>query len=478
VSCIEGCLRIAKILATGSVLILGYSAYGQMPVAFSRYNDNFPALAADSTHRFTLLPQLKMIPLFFNSASFISIGGEVKEQLFKVNHERWDADAKGVYAPGSDGAFLLQRIMVHTNLVVSPYLRFFGELKSGLESGRSTGPRPYIDEDRLDVNQVFIDVDLFPGHQTDLLVRAGRQELAYGASRLISENEGPNVRLAFQGYRAVIKTKWLAADGFYSRPVDNLPGIFDDKTSDKNKLYGIYLTIPLAAATENLLDVYLIGNINDKAVYLKETSAENRRSWGIRIYRKQIVAVTYDLETIYQEGKFGNSRIRAYGIVARLNYNFSVGRLLKTISLVGQVASGDRGKAGELNTFNPLYTRVYYGIGAPYWPSNIKQITPSADFRLGKQVVLTADVHFLWRDNINDGLYFVNAVRSATSVASGLPSRHSFIGAQQDIDVVWSLKPYWYLEGLLTYLPETAYIKDSGHGSNIVFLGLQTKFSF
>jgi hypothetical protein len=458
-------------------MLFGYSTYGQVPVALSRYNDDFPALAADSAHRFTLLPQLKMIPLSHHSGSNISFGGEIKEQLFTVNHEHWDADAKGGYAPGSDGTFLLQRFMFHTNIVLSPHFRLFGELKSGLEAGRSTGPRPGIDEDRLDIHQLFLDFDLFPGHQTDLLLRAGRQELAYGASRLISENEGPNVRLAFQGYKAAFKSRWLTADVFYSRPVDNLQGVFDDKINSKNKLYGVYLKIPLAASNY-LFDIYLIGNTNDKAIFIKEIAAENRRSWGMRFYRKQPAPVTYDVETIYQEGTFGVKRIRAYGLVARLDYNFKDDRLLKTLSLVGQVASGDRGKTGELNTFNPLYTRVYYGIGAPYWPSNIKQITPSADFRLGKQVMLTADVHFLWRDNINDGLYFVNAVRSATSVASGLPSRHSFIGAQQDIDVVWSLKPYWYLDGLLTYLPETAYIKDSGHGSNIVFLGLQTKFSF
>ena len=409
---------------------------------------------------------------------FISFGGEIKEQLFTVNHEHWDADPQGTYMPGSDRPYLLQRFMFHTNINLSSHLRIFGELKSGFESGRLTGHRPNIDQDKLDLGQAFLDLDIFPGQKNDLLFRIGRQELDYGASRFISENEGPNLRLSFEGYKAILKTPWLVLDGFLTRPVDNLPGVFDDKVNKDNKLYGVYTTFPLSPSLKNSVDIYFIGNSNRRAVYVKGSGAENRNSWGIRFYRTQRAPVTYDLEATYQNGRFADKVIRAYGLLARLNYNFSGDGMFKTLSLVGQITSGDQGKDRELNTFNPLYPRVYYGIGAPYWPSNIKQFTPSADLRLAERLVLTADVHFLWRENKNDGLYFVNPVRSANSFGKGVSSRHSFIGAQQDLDVTWSIKKFWSVEGISTYIPETAYISDSGHGTSILFAGIQSKFSF
>lgn len=379
--------------------------------------------------------------------------------------------------PKTNSLFLLQRYAIHTSLSLSPYLRLFAELKSGWENGRATGPRPQIDVDRLDLHQAFIDANIFPGKTSSFTLRAGRQELSYGANRLLSENEGPNVRLAFEGVKLLLKISAVKFDAFYTRPVDNASGVFDNKVDKTKRLYGIYTTIALPKKLQTLIDIYIIGFTNKRAVFIRGAGAENRGCFGLRLYSKIPAKLTYDFEGTYQNGRFTHYPIQAFSIVARANYNFPQTNHLKTISLVGQVASGDNGKS-KLNTFNPLYARVYYGVATPYWPSNIMQMTASADMRLTPRVTASADIRFLWRENKNDGLYLVMPTRLPNSFNTNTPSNDRFIGAQRDIIVMYYLTKYWYLGAEFTFLPTTAYIRDSGHGTDILFAMLQTKFLF
>src|SRR5262245_64286182 len=59
-------------------------------------------------------------------------------------------------------------------------------------------PRNVVDENTLDVHQGFLDVALLrPRDNASLILRAGRQELAFGSARLVSLREGTNVPLSF-----------------------------------------------------------------------------------------------------------------------------------------------------------------------------------------------------------------------------------------------------------------------------------------
>jgi len=94
--------------------------------------------------------------------------------------------------------------MAHVDLHLWIWARFFGQLKSNLESGRTGGPRP-TDRDELDVHQGFVDLAPPPDPQYGLTLRTGRQELAYGSQRIISVREGPNVRQSFDAVRGIAR---------------------------------------------------------------------------------------------------------------------------------------------------------------------------------------------------------------------------------------------------------------------------------
>ena len=410
---------------------------------------------------------------------FIGFGGEIREQVQVFNNESWGSLPPGVTESNTGKPYLLQRYMFHTNLQLSRYFRLFGELKSGFINDRTTGPRPGIDQDHLDLHQAFADINLYPSDGSFITLRAGRQELNYGASRLISVNEGPNVRQAFQGIKLLSAFENTKIDAFYTNPVTNLPGTFDDKANKAIKLYGLYTSNKTPALADGNLDAYFIGYHNDLSTYLKGSGEENRYSFGVRWYSNPGSVFSYDVEAIYQAGKFATDNISAYMAVAEMSYTFKNSRTEPAVGIVGQIASGDKGNSGSLNTFNPLYTRVYFGLGMPYWPSNLMQLTPTFEIKPLKKLTVDAAVHALWRQSTADGLYLSGRLtRSPYLAGTKSISGSNFVGFQEDLNFSYAFTNYFSLEADFSALPASNYIKETGVANGIFFSNFQAKFRF
>jgi len=98
----------------------------------------------------------------------------------------------------------LNRLIGHADMHLGTRVRVFAEFQSGLEFGRNGGPRPVVDQDKLDVSQLFLELN--PSTQKDtpaISLRLGRQELNYGEGTLISTRE-LNVRRPFDGIKSAI----------------------------------------------------------------------------------------------------------------------------------------------------------------------------------------------------------------------------------------------------------------------------------
>src|SRR5580658_3174940 len=116
---------------------------------------------------------------------FLTIGGEAREAFEQVGNDNW---GKQNYT----NTFFLERYMLHMDWHLGEYVRAYVQLKSGLESFRTGGPRP-IDEKKLDFEAAFLEVGN-TNKKNWAVLRIGRQELNYGSGRLVSVREGPNVR--------------------------------------------------------------------------------------------------------------------------------------------------------------------------------------------------------------------------------------------------------------------------------------------
>ena len=419
-----------------------------------RYEEDFSYLH-DPSMRSDLLDPLKFIPLNPTESVFLSMGGEIRE--------RYEYFSTTLWGQGPEDGYLLQRYMLHADLQMGGTLRFFSQLKSGIESGRTGGPRP-TDEDRLDLNQAFFDLRCLENRTATFTVRAGRQEMAFGSSRLISFREGPNVRLSFDGLRGILRVESWQIDAFVANPVQTKPGTFDDSRDRRQKLWGIYAVTPFPSLPDGHLDLYYLGLVRDLARFDQGVAREERHSVGIRLWGRT-AGWDYNFEVVGQLGTFGDGDIVAWTVASDTGYTFSDIAFTPRLSLKADVASGDRDpeRAG-LETFNALFPRgAYFGESSLIGPANFFDVHPGVDLHFTKSITCSADWGFFWRESLRDGLYgpAVNLVRSGkTSLARA-------IGSQAALRADWRIGRHWTFVVTGSRFFAGDFIRESGPGQDV-----------
>ncbi|WP_300670824.1 alginate export family protein [Soonwooa sp.] len=372
-----------------------------------RFDEDYSFLK-DSTR--TWYEKFKYIPLSENGNTYLSLGGEARMEFTDFNNEDWGRTDIG------NNPFFLQRYCVHADLHLGNRVRIFGQLRSALEDGRKNGPR-VIDEDKLAVQNLFLDVDVIKNEKEKLTARIGRQELNYGSGRLISVREGPNVRLNFDGVKLMYSRDRFTSDVFVMADVILNKGIFDNKSSKKANLWGMYNTIVLAP-THNL-DVYYLGVSRSTTNFNDSKAKELRHSIGARLWKDE-GAFLYNLEAVYQFGKIGTANISAWTASIEGGYRFVNVGGTPTINLRNDYISGDSQMGdGKLQTFNPLYPKGgYFGFTPQIGPVNLIDIHPYATINLTDKILFQADVVFNWRYSLNDGIYRPNGNLNLASTNS------------------------------------------------------------
>ncbi len=188
-----------------------------------------PTLAEDWTD------ELHFIRLGESSKNLLSVTGQIRER-----GEYQDYPAFG--AQPADNGYLLQRYLASGDLHLGSHFRTFIQLDSGIENGRDGGPRPGIDEDKLDFNQGFIDLSLGESAERSLTIRSGRQLVSLGSTRLVAIGAGLNVEQPFDGFRLTLRTKGWTAEGLALRPTLVKTGYFDNAPNSTEELWGLNLT--------------------------------------------------------------------------------------------------------------------------------------------------------------------------------------------------------------------------------------------
>ncbi len=118
---------------------------------------------------------------------------------------------------GRNSDFLLQRTRVYAN-VQSGWFRAYAEGIDAVSSFEDVLPRG-IEENRFDALNLFGDLKVFDGCSGSLWVRGGRQELLYGAQRLVSPLDWSNTRRTFDGVKAYWKGTDWDLDAWWTRPI-------------------------------------------------------------------------------------------------------------------------------------------------------------------------------------------------------------------------------------------------------------------
>ena len=156
--------------------------------------------------------------------------------------------------------------------------------RTGLEFGRNGGPRPAIDEDKLDVSQLFLELrSSTQQHKIPIELRVGRQNLNYGDGSLVSIRD-LNVRRPFDGIKLILRPQEWRIDIFAAKPVETSPGFFDDAPDHTQTFWGIWATDTKEQSFVRQLDFYYLGLDRKNAQFDQGTARERRNTLGVRAH--------------------------------------------------------------------------------------------------------------------------------------------------------------------------------------------------
>ena len=183
----------------------------------------------------------------------LDIGGEARVRYHSENNIR------GLGLTGRDDDFWLTRLRLFANYRVNEYFRLYGEYLYADSGGEFFNNRP-IEENRGEIQNLFVDANL----TENLTLRVGRQELLYGAQRLISPLDWANTRRTFEGVSGLYNGEKWNVDGFFVHPV-NRNAATESKIDDANEdedFYGVYAT--RKGLDIGIVDAYYLGYNNDQ----------------------------------------------------------------------------------------------------------------------------------------------------------------------------------------------------------------------
>lgn len=429
-----------------------------------RYDENYEFLK-DSNRNF--YERLKFIPLNEEKNFYLSFGGEARYEYVDFNNEDW-----GRLGIGRNN-FLLQRYDLHADIHLGRTFRVFAQLRSALQDGRINGPRG-IDEDQLNVQNLFLDVNLWQKEDKKITIRAGRQELDYGSGRLISVREGPNARLYFTGGKIMYNSSRLSVDAFAMMADTINTGVFDNKMSKQLNLWGAYSKIILPKSGN--LDLYYLGIRRDESLFEEGAAPERRHTIGTRFW-KYGGGFIYNLEAAYQFGSFGSGNINAWTGSVDIGYMFENIKFKPTVNLRNDYISGDKNQGnGNLQTFNPLYPKGgYFGFSPQVGPVNLIDIHPYATMDLLSNLKMQVDVVLNWRYSTQDGVYRPSGMLNLRGSASD----EKYIGTAYLANFTYSVNQYISVVSGIQYFKTGAFINDIiPNSKNGVFFNARLGFKF
>lgn len=117
-----------------------------------------------------------------------------------------------------------------------------------------------------------------------MTVRVGRQELLYGAQRLVSPLDWANTRRTFQGVKLMYREDDWAIDGFYTHLVVVRPYQFDEPDYNNQPFYGLYSVY--SGYENDTVDFYYLGynNLHQTGTPGPPNRDFSRNTIGARIY--------------------------------------------------------------------------------------------------------------------------------------------------------------------------------------------------
>ena len=402
---------------------------------------------------------------------YASFGAELRGSYEVYRDYNWGS------GPQDRNGYYLNRFIGHSDFHLGPSVRIFAEFESGLEFGRNGGPRPAIDEDKLDLSQLFLELSLWKRqHSVPIAPRVGRQDFNYGDGSLVSLRD-LNVRRPFDLIKLILKRQEWRIDVFAAKPVVTSPGFFDDAPDHTQTFWGMWATDRKKQSLVRQLDFYYLGLYRKNAQFDQGTARGRRNTVGLNAHESASGFALLQ-EGDLQFGSFGAGQLLAWKLAQGVSYSVPRVQYHPVLEIQGAISSGDKNSQNaDLQTFYPLFPAgLYYGdMVFTSGSLNAIVVHPSLAMQLSKSLTLDVDSFSLWRQRTTDGLYS----QSGVFLRSGAASQSRYVGATQDLDIASRANRHTAVRFLAAYYETGSYLRETKPpGKDTTYLSLIASYKF
>lgn len=439
-----------------------------------RFDEDWSVLkGVDRTRTGDLWDLIKYVPILPDQGVWLSVGGQVRERFEYFNDYLFGS-------PGgkqkSDG-YLLSRFRLSVDLHITPYFRAFAEGKSSLSTNRDLlGGTSNNYVDTVDLQNGFGEVRIPIIDQLSVTLRGGREELLFGAQRLVGPSDwGGNVRRTFDGGQAIVKFYDWTVTPFWAELVVVDKYRFNESSAD-HKLYGAYATGPFHFLPFNL-DVYWLDANNAGVTFNGTKGRERRHTLGGRAWGKiGNTGLDFEVEGAGQFGSVGDEGIGAWMLTTVLGYSFPVENLSPRVYIEFDYASGDSRPGGHVGTFNQLYPTGHSFLGYIDFIGRQNIITPNGGLSVSPIRGLTVSLqqYFFWRASEHDALYN----KSGGVIRPGNTTTARYVGAETDLYVTYNFDRHILTYAGYSHFFSGDFIRKTGSSKDSDYIYAAIQYTF
>lgn len=433
-----------------------------------RYNEDFRYLEGEpESIRKDLFDPVKNIRL--GADWRLTLGGEFRIRVESETNRRF-----GATEPAQD-TFVLQRYLLHADLKYRDLFRIFVQGITAFEDQRDLPPRP-TDENKWDLHQFFVDFRVL-GETQPWTVRVGRQELSYGAERLVSTLDWANVRRRFDAVKLFARYDKWDFDVFYARP-DIVDRSSFDNCDENFDFYGGYITYK--GLPRHGIDAYVFA-VHDENGRLNPNGRTGDRhvyTVGSRFWGKS-AGFDYEAEVAGQWGRWAGDTVQAWAAALDGGYTLAKVPWSPRLGAGFDWATGDDDpRDGSVQTFDQLFPlgHKYFGYLDLIGRQNVvaANVNLSA-WPISEKVKAAAFFHLFWLDSERDALYDAGGavVRRDPQGRSGKE-----IGRELDLTITWQISPHSTLLLGYSHFWADDFLQETGPSQDADLIYLQYAFKF
>jgi len=390
------------------------------------------------------------------------LGFGAEERVRYENRDNFDFNS-GV---GDSGGLIYGRLRLNAKAELPGKYELFAE-GMDLRFARTNLPKPAQD-DAMDLHQAYADVKSVFGLPFE--IKAGRQEMKYGAGRLIWAAAWANRINHFDAAVLKYKAGALSADAFYGARVSYDPNGWNDPNRH-DMLAGTYVTYRKSKESP-LLEGYFLANYDSSNM-----STLNRRTVGLHGQFNLPGAVACDVEMPYQFGRSSRKSVYARAFHLDLSRDFK-SAWSPRLAAAYNYASGDKNPSDSVNnTFIPLYqvTHDPYGIMDFFRWENMKEAALEVSASPFKDWKLTGGTSYFWLARVRDSWYDSAGKKLRTSAAG---TAGAYVGQEAWLTAKYDLGGGTAVDGGYAHFFSGEYVKDTGShdDADLLYAQLNVKF--